>query len=89
LDTVEGLVKTVDVFDRSISGRQGGFDISKCALQKRMRKPYVFRDRIYLSRLVLCREPTSQKWLSRKELLTHDFSARKCIHGVSNTKLQC
>jgi hypothetical protein len=34
LDIVEGLVKTVDVFDKSISGRQGGVDISKCALQR-------------------------------------------------------
>jgi hypothetical protein len=37
LDTVEGLVKTVDVFDKSISGGgwggQGGFNILKCALQ--------------------------------------------------------
>jgi hypothetical protein len=39
LDIVEGLVKTVDIFDKSISGGgggggQGGFDISKCALQR-------------------------------------------------------
>jgi hypothetical protein len=36
LDIVEGLVKTVDVFDKSIrgGGGQGGCDISKCALQR-------------------------------------------------------
>jgi hypothetical protein len=34
LDIVEGLVKTVDVFGKSISEGQGGADISKCALQK-------------------------------------------------------
>jgi hypothetical protein len=34
LDTVEVLGKTVEVFDNSISGGQGEFDISKFALQR-------------------------------------------------------
>jgi hypothetical protein len=33
LDTVEGAVKTVNVFDIYFGG-QGGFNISKCALQR-------------------------------------------------------
>jgi hypothetical protein len=32
-DIVEGLVKTVDVFDNFFFGGQGGVDILKCALQ--------------------------------------------------------
>jgi hypothetical protein len=34
LDIVEGVVKTVDVFDKSILGVQGGVDTLKCALQR-------------------------------------------------------
>jgi hypothetical protein len=49
LDVVEGLVKTVYVFDKSISGRKAKliFQNARCK-----RKLCVFRDGIYISRLV-------------------------------------
>jgi hypothetical protein len=51
LDTVLGLGKTVDDFDIYFGG-QGGFDISKCVLQRTHEEICVFRDGMYLSRLV-------------------------------------
>jgi hypothetical protein len=52
LDTVEGLVKTVYVFDKSISGDKADLSFQNARCKERMRKLCVFRDRIYLSRLV-------------------------------------
>jgi hypothetical protein len=52
LDIVEGQVKTVDVFDKSISGGTEKLIFQNARCKERMRKLCVFRDRIYLSRLV-------------------------------------
>jgi hypothetical protein len=55
LDTVEGLVKTVDVFDKSISGGKVDLIFENARCKERMRKICVLRDGIYLSRLVVNR----------------------------------
>jgi hypothetical protein len=52
-DTVEDLVKTVNVFDKSISGRKADLTFQNALCKERMRKFCVFRDGMYLSRLVL------------------------------------
>jgi hypothetical protein len=52
LDIVEGLVKTVDVFDKSISGGKAELIFQNARCKERMRELCVFRDRIYLSRLL-------------------------------------
>jgi hypothetical protein len=59
LDIVEGLVKTVDVFDKSISGGKADFIFQNACCKERMRKLCVFRDVIYLSRLVFHTGQTS------------------------------
>jgi hypothetical protein len=53
LDIVEGPVKTVDVFDKSISGGKADLIFQNARCKERMRKLCVFRDGIYLSRLVM------------------------------------
>jgi hypothetical protein len=52
LDTVGGLVKTVDVFDKSISGGMADLIFRNERFKERMRKLCVVRYGIYLSRLV-------------------------------------
>jgi hypothetical protein len=53
LDTVEGLVKTVDAFDKSISGCKVDLIFQTARCKQRMRKLCVFRDGMHLSRLVI------------------------------------
>jgi hypothetical protein len=53
LDIVEGRVKTVDVFDKSISGGKAELIFQNARCKERTRKLCVFRDGIYLSRLVI------------------------------------
>jgi hypothetical protein len=48
LDTVEGLVKTVDVFEKSISGGEAELIFQNARCRKRMRTLCVFRDGIYI-----------------------------------------
>jgi hypothetical protein len=52
LDIVEGLVKTVDVFDKSISGSKVKLIFQNARCKERTIKLCVFRDGIYLSRLI-------------------------------------
>jgi hypothetical protein len=52
MDIVESLVKTVDVFDKSISGGKAELIFQNARCKQRLRKLCVFRDGIYLSRLV-------------------------------------
>jgi hypothetical protein len=52
LNIVEGLVKTVDVFDKSISGGKAELIFQNAHCKERMRKLSVFRDGVYLSRFV-------------------------------------
>jgi hypothetical protein len=56
---VEGLVKTVDVFDKYISGGKAELIYQNARCKERMRKLCAFRDGINLSRLVLC----TDEWL--------------------------
>jgi hypothetical protein len=51
LDIVQGLVKTVDIFGKSISGGKADFKFQIARCKEHMRKLCVFRDGIYLSRL--------------------------------------
>jgi hypothetical protein len=46
LDIVEGLVKTVDVFDKSMLGGKADFIFKNVRCKERMRKLYVFRNGI-------------------------------------------
>jgi hypothetical protein len=52
LDIVEGLVKTVDGFDKSILGGKAELIFQNARCKERMRKLCVFLDGIYLSRLI-------------------------------------
>jgi hypothetical protein len=52
LDIVQGLVKTVDIFGKSISGGKE-VDIQNVRCKQRMRKLCVFRDGIYFSGLLI------------------------------------
>jgi hypothetical protein len=52
LDIVEGLIKTVDVFDKSMSGSKEDLIFQNTRCKERIRKLCVFRDGMYLSRLV-------------------------------------
>jgi hypothetical protein len=53
LDTVEGLVKTVDVSDKTIWRGKADLIFQNARCKKRMRKLCVFQDGIYLFRLVI------------------------------------
>jgi hypothetical protein len=53
LDIVEGLVKTDDIFDKSISGGKAELIFQNARCTERIRKLCVFLDGIYLSRLVM------------------------------------
>jgi hypothetical protein len=48
LDIAEGLVKTVDVFGKSISGGEAELIFQNARCKERTRKLCVFRDGIYL-----------------------------------------
>jgi hypothetical protein len=51
LDTIEDLIKTVDVFDKSISGGKADLIFQNVRCKEHIRNLCVFRDGIYISKL--------------------------------------
>jgi hypothetical protein len=91
LDIVEGVVKTLDVFDKSILGGKEELIFQNARCKERMWKLCVFRDGIYLPRLVFtllftylylltgnCR---SHKWVS----VENNGVCRSCSESIPHS----